>query len=116
MNNTLSQRKRITQYNQHVMKQTYKTLYLTMYYNICIIIFLFPLNILLATYSQSPPSLHLTTLLDTNRHFKKIQDFDEDFYRGFNLVIAGLDSIEARRWINGLLVSILKREVGEVEE
>lgn len=40
-------------------------------------------------------------------HFKKIQDFDEDFYRGFNLVIAGLDSIEARRWINGLLVNMV---------
>lgn len=40
-------------------------------------------------------------------HFKKIQDFSEDFYRGFNLVIAGLDSIEARRWINGLLVNMV---------
>jgi len=40
-------------------------------------------------------------------HFKKIQDFDEDFYRQFNLVIAGLDSIEARRWINGLLVNMV---------
>jgi ubiquitin-activating enzyme E1 C len=40
-------------------------------------------------------------------HFKKIQDFEEDFYRGFNLVIAGLDSIEARRWINGLLVNMV---------
>jgi len=40
-------------------------------------------------------------------HFKKIQDYDEDFYRQFDLVIAGLDSIDARRWINGLLVNLV---------
>eukprot|EP01112_Ceratiomyxa_fruticulosa_P011649 TRINITY_DN317_c0_g1_i4.p1 TRINITY_DN317_c0_g1~~TRINITY_DN317_c0_g1_i4.p1 ORF type:complete len:438 (-),score=104.08 TRINITY_DN317_c0_g1_i4:177-1490(-) len=43
-------------------------------------------------------------------HFKRIQEFDEDFYRGFNLVISGLDSIEARRWINGLLVSLIVKD------
>ena len=41
-------------------------------------------------------------------HFKKIQDMDEDFYRSFNLVVCGLDSILARRWINGLLLSLLE--------
>lgn len=41
-------------------------------------------------------------------HFKKIQDMDLDFYRSFNLVICGLDSILARRWINGLLLSLLE--------
>lgn len=40
-------------------------------------------------------------------HFCKIQDFDENFYRQFNIVISGLDSIVARRWINGMLVSLL---------
>lgn len=40
-------------------------------------------------------------------HFCKIQDFDEDFYRQFNVVICGLDSIIARRWINAMLVSLL---------
>lgn len=40
-------------------------------------------------------------------HFCKIQDYDEDFYRQFNLVICGLDSVIARRWINGLLISLL---------
>lgn len=40
-------------------------------------------------------------------HFCKIQDFDEDFYRQFNIVICGLDSIIARRWINAMLVSLL---------
>eukprot|EP01111_Echinosteliopsis_oligospora_P015096 TRINITY_DN5854_c0_g1_i1.p1 TRINITY_DN5854_c0_g1~~TRINITY_DN5854_c0_g1_i1.p1 ORF type:complete len:446 (+),score=108.89 TRINITY_DN5854_c0_g1_i1:60-1397(+) len=49
-------------------------------------------------------------------HFKKIQDFDEAYYRKFKLVIAGLDSIEARRWINGLLVSMVKRdEDGDID-
>jgi ubiquitin-activating enzyme E1 C len=37
----------------------------------------------------------------------KIQDQDEDYYRQFNIIIAGLDSIEARRWINGLLVNMV---------
>lgn len=37
-------------------------------------------------------------------HYKKIQDFDEDFYRQFHIVVCGLDSIVARRWINGMLL------------
>lgn len=35
-------------------------------------------------------------------------DMDCDFYRSFNLVICGLDSILARRWINGMLLSLLE--------
>lgn len=41
-------------------------------------------------------------------HFKKIQDYDESFYSSFHIVICGLDSIVARRWINGMLISLLK--------
>ena len=41
-------------------------------------------------------------------HFKKIQDMDSEFYRSFNIVVCGLDSILARRWINGLLLSLLE--------
>ena len=33
----------------------------------------------------------------------KIQDKDDDYYMQFKLVICGLDSIEARRWINIML-------------
>ncbi|XP_005995287.1 NEDD8-activating enzyme E1 catalytic subunit isoform X6 [Latimeria chalumnae] len=36
-------------------------------------------------------------------HFKKIQEFDETFYRQFHIIVCGLDSIIARRWINGML-------------
>ncbi|XP_016957581.1 nedd8-activating enzyme E1 catalytic subunit [Drosophila biarmipes] len=43
-------------------------------------------------------------------HFKKIQDFDESFYKQFRLIVCGLDSIVARRWINGMLLSMLRYE------
>ncbi|KAG5927585.1 hypothetical protein E4U42_002046 [Claviceps africana] len=39
-------------------------------------------------------------------HNKRIQDFDQSFYKQFQLVVCGLDSVEARRWINAMLVSI----------
>ena len=39
--------------------------------------------------------------------FGKIQDKDEDYYMQFALVICGLDSIEARRWINNMLVEMV---------
>lgn len=40
-------------------------------------------------------------------HHGDIRDFDDDFYRGFKLVIAGLDSIDARRWLNATLVNLV---------
>ncbi|KAK5107539.1 hypothetical protein LTR62_001027 [Meristemomyces frigidus] len=40
----------------------------------------------------------------------KIQDKDEDYYMQFNIVICGLDSIEARRWINATLVGLVDME------
>jgi NEDD8-activating enzyme E1 len=43
-------------------------------------------------------------------HNCKIQDKDEDFYMQFNIVICGLDSIEARRWINSTLVDLVDEE------
>ncbi|OAA62014.1 nedd8 activating enzyme [Niveomyces insectorum RCEF 264] len=39
-------------------------------------------------------------------HNQRIQDFDQDFYMQFQLVVCGLDSIEARRWINATLVAM----------
>ncbi|KAI1297883.1 Nedd8-activating enzyme E1 catalytic subunit [Halotydeus destructor] len=49
-------------------------------------------------------------------HFKKIQDMDDEFYKGFRIVVCGLDSIVARRWINGMLVSLLEYEDGVLDE
>ncbi|KAF8771857.1 NEDD8-activating enzyme E1 catalytic subunit like protein [Argiope bruennichi] len=43
-------------------------------------------------------------------HYKKIQDFDESFYQRFHIIVCGLDSIVARRWINGMLVGINTEE------
>ena len=40
----------------------------------------------------------------------KIQDKDEDYYMQFNIIICGLDSIEARRWINSTLVDMVAME------
>lgn len=50
-------------------------------------------------------------------HFCKIQDKDESFYRQFFIIISGLDSIVARRWINGMLISLLSYdENGELNK
>jgi len=40
----------------------------------------------------------------------KIQDKDEDYYMQFGLIICGLDSIEARRWINAMLVDMVDED------
>ncbi|RAK96371.1 NEDD8-activating protein UBA3 [Aspergillus ibericus CBS 121593] len=40
----------------------------------------------------------------------KIQDKDEEYYMQFKIVVCGLDSIEARRWINSTLVGMVDFE------
>lgn len=40
----------------------------------------------------------------------KIQDKDEEYYMQFTMVVCGLDSIEARRWINATLVDMVDME------
>ncbi|MCJ1283701.1 hypothetical protein MMC26_003032 [Xylographa opegraphella] len=40
----------------------------------------------------------------------KIQDKDEEYYMQFKFVICGLDSIEARRWINATLIDMVDPE------
>lgn len=39
---------------------------------------------------------------------KPIQEFDEEFYKQFQIVIAGLDNVEARRWMNSMLHSLVE--------
>jgi len=43
-------------------------------------------------------------------HYCKIQDKDDAFYMMFNLVICGLDSVQARRWINATMVNLVDPE------
>lgn len=38
----------------------------------------------------------------------KIQDKDAEFYKQFSVVISGLDNIEARRWLNGMMSSLVQ--------
>ena len=39
-------------------------------------------------------------------HVGKVQDKDSDFYSRFNVVCSGLDNVEARRWLNAMLVGL----------
>ncbi|EFC37449.1 predicted protein [Naegleria gruberi] len=41
-------------------------------------------------------------------HICAIQEKSVDFYRSFGIIIAGLDSIPARRWINSTLLSLIQ--------
>ncbi|SAL96330.1 hypothetical protein [Absidia glauca] len=43
-------------------------------------------------------------------YFGKIQDKDDDYYKQFQIVVCGLDSVEARRWINAKLVDMVDEE------
>ena len=44
-------------------------------------------------------------------HKAKIQEFDIDFYKTFKVIVCGLDNVEARRWLNALVVSIAQVDV-----
>ncbi|CAD8191434.1 unnamed protein product [Paramecium pentaurelia] len=41
---------------------------------------------------------------------KKIQEFPINFYQEFPVIIAGLDNIEARRWINRVVIQMVQRD------
>ncbi|XP_078596881.1 NEDD8-activating enzyme E1 catalytic subunit-like isoform X2 [Branchiostoma floridae x Branchiostoma japonicum] len=50
-------------------------------------------------------------------HYAKIQDFDGEFYRQFHIIVCGLDSILARRWMNGMVLSLINyEEDGSVDQ
>lgn len=40
-------------------------------------------------------------------HVAAIQDMDDEFYQQFHIVVCGLDSVEARRWINAKIVGLV---------
>ncbi|CAD8102788.1 unnamed protein product [Paramecium sonneborni] len=44
---------------------------------------------------------------------KKIQEFGIGFYQEFSVIIAGLDNIEARRWINRVVIQMVERDENE---
>ncbi|KAI7933978.1 hypothetical protein MJO28_017366 [Puccinia striiformis f. sp. tritici] len=46
-------------------------------------------------------------------HYCKMQDKDDTFYMMFNMVVCGLDSVEARRWINATMVNLVDPEKPE---
>lgn len=56
----------------------------------------------------SDPKLHITP------HFCRIQDKPVSFYQEFTVVICGLDNVEARRWINALLVGLVDLELNNL--
>lgn len=62
-------------------------------------------------HGSAPPAL-----LNSCSHYAKIQDLDSDFYSQFHIVVCGLDSIVARRWINGMLVSLLVYDDGVLDQ
>lgn len=43
-------------------------------------------------------------------HYKNIKEMPVEFYKQFNLIICGLDSIDARRWINSTVFSFLEHD------
>lgn len=48
--------------------------------------------------------------INITAYFDKIQNFNDDFYLKFNMIICGLDSIEARSWINNKIIQIAKNK------
>jgi len=44
-------------------------------------------------------------------HFCRIEDKDLDFYNDFNIIVLGLDSVEARSYINAVACSFLGKSL-----
>jgi NEDD8-activating enzyme E1 len=40
------------------------------------------------------------------RYFGKIQDKDQEYYSQFSIIVCGLDSVEARRWMNSTILGM----------
>jgi hypothetical protein len=52
----------------------------------------------------------VSTRFCADSYYGKIQDHDEAYYKSFNMIITGLDSVEARRWINATLVGMVDED------
>lgn len=39
-------------------------------------------------------------------YFGKIQDKDQEYYSQFSIIVCGLDSVEARRWMNAMILGM----------
>jgi len=49
-------------------------------------------------------------------HTKPIQEFGAKWYAQFDIVIAGLDNVEARQWLNATLVSLVRYDAeGQID-
>ena len=46
-------------------------------------------------------------------HYCPIQDKDAAWYKQFQVIVMGLDSIEARRWLNAMACSLVTYETDE---
>jgi NEDD8-activating enzyme E1 len=46
-------------------------------------------------------------------HFCRIEEKGDDFYRSFHMILLGLDSVYARRWMNAKVSAIAERDVDE---
>lgn len=70
-------------------------------------------GVVVTPYAPTPERTGSPDAHHQPRYHGKIQDKGEDYYMQFNLVICGLDSVEARRWINATLVNMVDPEVPE---
>lgn len=57
-----------------------------------------------AFVNKRVPGVQVTPIYD------KLQNLDTEFYSQFHMVVSGLDSVEARRWINATLYGIAEEE------
>jgi len=46
--------------------------------------------------------------MNVTAHHCMIQDKDPSFYAGFNVILSGLDNVEARRWLNSTVVGLVE--------
>lgn len=48
-------------------------------------------------------------------HFNKIECMGDDFYRTFHLIVLGLDSVYARRWMNAKVAELAERAIDNTD-